>query len=258
MLINIWNFIRCDLVDWITLIVEIVGIIFVYITLRKDKKIKEAEFITEYNFQFISSQPLIDMERKLENCYQRYENNLKKEDGAVNYQVAWAAMVEIMGFSPLSESQGVSRNYQKMINYLVYWEAFAPLILSGHVKLEAIDDAFGYRYFIAMNNPVVQKYELLKEADYYCGCLRLYEKWYWYRKESNKKIPLEDFALCHIGKGDPLEENPVYFMNSKDDEAAVGDNGFMEKYKKIACSQCESKCKKDKGKREKCEETVSD
>jgi len=32
MLINIWNFIRCDLVDWITLIVEIVGIIFVYIT----------------------------------------------------------------------------------------------------------------------------------------------------------------------------------------------------------------------------------
>ena len=155
-------------------------------------------------------------------------------------------MVEIMGFSPFSASQGISQSYQKMINYLVYWEAFAPLILSEQVKLEAIDDAFGYRYFIAMNNPVVQKYELLEEAEYYCGCIRLYEKWYWYRKKYEKEIPLEKFSLCHIGEGEHSEKNPVYFMKATAEEPDSSGVELLAKYKRIASSGCKSNCGKIK------------
>lgn len=189
MLKNIYDMLVANS-GFIMMLIELVGVILVIVTLRKDRKIKEAEFISEYNFHFISSPTLVDMERKLETCYQKYKDNGGFIDNEAGYQEAWDSMVKIMAFEPPSATQGISRSYQKLINYLVYWESFAPLVLSGQVKLDAIDDAFGYRYFIVMNNPVVQKYELLVEAEYYRGCICLYEKWYDYRKKHKKEIPM--------------------------------------------------------------------
>jgi len=34
-----------------------------------------------------------------------------------------------------------------------------------------------YRYFIAVNNPVVQTLELLEYPDYYKGCIGIYDAW---------------------------------------------------------------------------------
>ena len=34
-----------------------------------------------------------------------------------------------------------------------------------------------YRYFIAVNNPIVQKLELLEYTDYYMGCFAIYDEW---------------------------------------------------------------------------------
>ena len=205
----------------------------VVITLRKDKKIKQAEFIMNYNFEFISSEPLVDMERKLENSYQIYKTYVKdyksysSDIKVQKYRKVWKLIQKQIGFGPVvSSSTPVSKEYQKLINYLVYLESFAPLVLTGQVELEDIDDTFGYRYFIAMNNPVVQKYELLPEADYYCGCIRLYKKWYDYRKKRDKAIPMEWYTLSNIGEGqDSSVKNPVYEF----------DNGskLLEAYKRI-------------------------
>lgn len=230
---SIWNEIKkCP--DVATLTVEFIGLLFVVITLRKDKKIKQAEFIADYNFNFISSESLIEMERKLENCYQIYQIEVSKALGekgihkagscfgdswfkkpcynqlGLDYNSIVKRMKKMIGLKPVDNSpEPVKEDYQKLINYLVYLESFAPLVLTRQVYLKDIDDTFGYRYFIAMNNPLVQKYELLAESDYYRGCIRLYKKWYRYRKLRGLPIPMEWFALthtCNCGK----KQNPVY------------------------------------------------
>ena len=70
-------------------IAEIIGIIAIFLTfknerevIREEKTIKESEFLIEYNFQFISSENLIEMERVLESCqqqYKRYEGKNRDE-----------------------------------------------------------------------------------------------------------------------------------------------------------------------------------
>lgn len=214
-----------DIIALLMLVIELLGVILVIVTLRKDKKIKQAEFIMNYNFQFISSDSLVEMERKLENCYQIYKTHVTDyKSNSLDVQVeeyrrVWHLMEKQIGFGPVSASSTpVTKDYQKLINYLVYLESFAPLILTGQVELKDIDDTFGYRYFIAMNNPVVQKYELLPEADYYCGCIRLYKKWYNYRKGRGKAIPMEWYALSNIGGGqDCSVKNPVYQFDNRDE-----------------------------------------
>ncbi len=72
-----------------------------------------------------------------------------------------------------------------------------------------IDDLMSYRYFIAMNNPVVQEIELLEYPDFYKGCIQIYQKWVnhmeikekvkppMYDKDSNNLIKkLEDKKQC--------------------------------------------------------------
>lgn len=75
---------------------------------------------------------------------------------------------------------------------MVYLESFAPLVLNKQFLLEDIDDLFGFRFFVAMNNPVLQQNELLKEWQFYKGCFKLYYKWKDYRGSS---IPMEHFDL---------------------------------------------------------------
>lgn len=53
-----------------------------------------------------------------------------------------------------------------------------------------------YRYFIAVNNPIVQKYELIPYKDYYQGCFKLYEKWS--KELGEDKVPMVDNALSKL------------------------------------------------------------
>ena len=84
----------------------------------------------------------------------------------------------------------------------------ATVIINDTMRIENIDSVMGYRFFIAVNNPVVQKLELVPFADYYRGIYSIYEKWQQFhkdKKQDNKKeiygfhtIPMfrDYFALC--------------------------------------------------------------
>ena len=62
-----------------------------------------------------------------------------------------------------------------------------------------------YRYFIAMNNPVVQELELCQYPDFYKGCFEIYEDWVKELEDQEIEIPmlksyrlpkLEEVKLC--------------------------------------------------------------
>lgn len=156
--------------DYISTVVATIvaglGIFGVWIQLKRDANIKEAEFLMNFNFTFITTDKLVAMEQKLERCRTKGET---------------------------LTLEGEER--QQLIDYLVYLESFAPLVLNKMVRLDVIDDLFGYRYFIAVNNKQVQELELCPEAQYYRGCFKLYQAWKEYRKRCGLPIPMEETAL---------------------------------------------------------------
>lgn len=146
------------------------GIFGVWFQLKKESDIKEAEFLMDYNFSFLTTEKFVKMERRLENHFK--------------------------GTEPLVLAP---EDRQDLVDYLVYLESLAPLILNRMIRLEVVDDLFGYRYFIAVNNPVVQEKELNPDAAYYRGCFRVYQVWRNSRKKHGLTIPLEETALIKEG-----------------------------------------------------------
>ena len=185
--------------------IALLGFIAIYYSIETDREIKRYEYIEDYNFNFITNKELMEVERKLESCYQKYssldaEGKWDSEKEKL-FQQFCDSVFKTNGYL-FTDEQNVSNSrfedniitndYQKLINYLVYLESFVPLILNDQISFKEVDDLFGYRYFIAMNNPVMQENELKKESKYYQGCFKIYDLWREYRKND---IPMEHYAL---------------------------------------------------------------
>ena len=188
----------------INIVVAAFGFVAIFVSVQSDKDTKVYEYIEDYNFHFLTSKEFIKVERKLETCYQKYKtlavDGLLFEKDLKTYRdfcdkVFGTEDCKYNGFettncSRIDESGCISENYQQLINYLVYLESFVILLNDKKIKISKIDNLFGYRYFIAMNNPVMQENELFLEAEYYKGCIDIYEAW---KKERKNKIPMETF-----------------------------------------------------------------
>lgn len=186
---------------WVTIITAIGAIIQAGIlawTLHSEETTKRFEFIEEYNFHFLTSKKFQDVERKLETCYQLSKEYRNNETSFIK------KCFEVFKMNPNNINSNrmidgeIREDYQDIVNYLVYLESFVPLIIYNRIELEEIDDLYGYRYFIAVNNPVIQEMELFPYRDYYNGCFSVYERWRRFR--SNKKtlsetMPLEKYDL---------------------------------------------------------------
>ncbi|MCL2465491.1 MAG: hypothetical protein FWF28_10550, partial [Micrococcales bacterium] len=114
---------------------------------ERQYNINEAQFILQYNQAFIQDRNMYLVEHRLEQWME------DEEDGRSH------------GGALVTES-----SRQNFINYLVYLEGLAPLIFSGVLRFEDIDDLMAYRFFLAVNNPELQKDQLFRYADYYRGC----------------------------------------------------------------------------------------
>jgi len=86
-------------------------------------------------------------------------------------------------------------SHHAIVNYLVYFEGLAPLILNNVVNIEKIDDLMAYRFFVVTNNPDVQERHLKVWPDYYRGCFRLFKKWKDYRKAHDLPVVLDEYSL---------------------------------------------------------------
>lgn len=146
----------------VTTVTAITGAIAIWYQLKKERELNEASFIMGYNTSFIENPELVRIEAKLENY--RFTKELEFSD----------------------------EEKQSLINYLVYIEALAALVFRKVISLESIDDLFSYRFFLAMNNPIVQETELFKEAEYYRGSFKLYKIWIEYKEKKELPIVLEE------------------------------------------------------------------
>lgn len=133
----------------------------------RQNDIEEAQFILQYNQVFIQDPNMCQVEKLLERSMLQQSDNFIIDDD----------------------------NRQLFVNYLVYLEGLAPLILRGILKLEHVDDLFAYRFFLAMNHTAVQKDQLFLFPEYYRGCFKLYRVWKQYRKKNNLAVLMEENSL---------------------------------------------------------------
>jgi len=159
--------------------------------------IEEAQFILQYNQAFIQDANMCKVESLLE------RSMLGQAEGAI-----------ING-----------ENRQLFINYLVYLEGLAPLILRDVLQLEHVDDLFAYRFFLAMNNPEVQKDQLFVFPEYYRGCFKLYEKWKRYRRGNHRAILMEETSLDKWEHYETYIDSPVTVRGAcpSDDKKRIGE-----------------------------------
>ncbi len=160
-------------------VVQAVAAVMIVIQLSQDSKagqvqsdIEAARFLFQYNQSFLKDDQMTEMERMIDREY----------------------MDEMEGI-PRTNAVITPENRQMMVNYLVYLEGLAPLIINHTLKLEDIDDLMSYRFFLAVNNPEVQKKHLFPFADDYRGCFKLYKMWRDYRIKNGREIVQAQYAL---------------------------------------------------------------
>ena len=150
-------------------------------TEQHQNDIEEASFILQYNQAFIQDANMVEVERLLED--QAYYDTEPRE---------------ILN----------ADNRQKYINYLVYLESLAPLVLNGVLSLEHIDNLMAYRFFLAVDNVELQEKEILPFAEYYRGCFKLYRVWRAFRKERGIRCPCDDCTNADAMRS--LEDCPAF------------------------------------------------
>lgn len=79
-------------------------------------------------------------------------------------------------------------NMKKVIvDYLTFFESMYLMEEQGVLEIDTLDDLFGRRFFIVVNNKAIQDIELLKNKEYYQNVINLYEDWSEYRFRKIKK-----------------------------------------------------------------------
>ena len=66
------------------------------------------------------------------------------------------------------------------------------------IKISAVDDLFGYKFFVAINNAEIQKMELIPYQTAYKGIYKAHKLWAAYRKKHNLEIYNEATDLSLI------------------------------------------------------------
>ncbi|MBQ9910084.1 MAG: hypothetical protein IJM50_01015 [Lachnospiraceae bacterium] len=187
--------------DLITALTAVIAGMTFWLEFRRSGHISEADFIQEMNSHFISDDNMMDVEHALELYYDDYRTLSKEKLFIQDYSAdtedardGSAEKPERIQFFLKNEIEKHrkkvkehinldvklsirERDHQKLINYLVYLEGLAALVHRGVLHFEEINNLFAYRFFLAVNNPMVQESELFPYKRFYQGIYELSEKW---------------------------------------------------------------------------------
>ena len=171
----------------ITTSLALISAVAFWLQFKRTERLNESNYIMNLNHQFVNNKDMTQVEHELELYYNQYQACLTGE-----HEIPMSEIRKLhLGLS----MSRTSPDCQKMINYLVYLESLAALVYRQVIHLNVIDDLFSYRFFLAVNNPIVQECELLPYADFYRGIFRLSEEWAKRHKEAGIPIPMERFCL---------------------------------------------------------------
>ena len=150
------------LTEAVSTIMAIIAAVAFWLEYHENQLLNEAKFITDLNEQFISNDKMSAVEWDLEKYYIKQSKDELSEEYCKGFEEKYALD---------------KQERQQLVNYLVHLEGIAALVKNRVLHIDTIDDLMSFRYFIAVNNPIVQQLELLEYADFYKGCIAIYDDW---------------------------------------------------------------------------------
>ena len=153
-----------DAIQIASLAAAVLGVVLLAIEIYQSRKITEAEFLAELNASFVTND---------------------------DYKKAYT-MFENYDFENLPD---IDMDNIHISNYLTFFEIFQLLIDRGTLSIKMLNDLFGYRFFIAIHNPYVQKKKLVKTPDNFVNLYLLERDWIAYRKKKGLPIFHEEYSL---------------------------------------------------------------
>lgn len=153
-----------DAIQIASLAAAVLGVVLLAIEIYQSRKITEAEFLAELNASFVTN----DDYKKAYTMFENYDFENLPDIDMDNIHVS---------------------------NYLTFFEIFQLLIDRGTLSIKMLNDLFGYRFFIAIHNPYVQKKKLVKSPDNFVNLYLLERDWIAYRKKKGLPIFHEEYSL---------------------------------------------------------------
>ena len=156
-----------DVIQIASLLSAVIGVILLAVEISQSRKITEADFIAELNASFVTNE---DYKR----AYTMFEN---------------------YDFENLPD---LDMENIHISNYLTFFETFQLLLESETLSMRLLNDLFGYRFFLAVHNPFVQRKKLVKSPENFVNLYRLEREWIKYRKSKGLKIYHEEYSLENV------------------------------------------------------------
>ena len=203
-----------------SLAVTLIGTIFIAVELKNGQDVTCSEMLINLNNYFHDSDRLMKVYQVLEDCEIERDYSAEKWKDVSSVEVA---------------------------QYCTFFENLYMLNRHHIANIDDLDDLFGYRFFLFMNNPYIQEHYLLPTSSSYVQIFELYKIWTRHRKSESKdkttwtrSIPCaqymiaEDFmsrklylydrgyagnrkALCHFeAKGKEFSIKPLSFEQMSD------------------------------------------
>lgn len=162
-----------DILQLFSGLIAAMSVILLGVELFQSRKVSEGEFLANLNQMFVENESY----KKAYTFFENYDfDNL-----------------------PDLELENV-----EISNYLTFFEVFQLLIDRDTLTIDMFDDLFGYRFFIAVHNPYVQKQKLVKLPNNFRNLYRLERDWRKYRQKKGKAVFHDEYSL------DKQLDNQVY------------------------------------------------
>lgn len=142
-----------------SLAATLVGTVFIAMELKNSQDVTCSDMLIDLNNYFHESDRLMKVYQVLEDCQ---INN-------------------ITGIEPWKDVRSV-----EIAQYSTFFENLYLLYRHHIASIEDLNDLFGYRFFLFMNNPFIQEQWILPTSSSYVQIFRLYEAWLNYRIGQNE------------------------------------------------------------------------
>ena len=142
-----------------SLAATLIGTIFIAVELKNGQDVTCSEMLINLNNYFHDSDRLMKVYQVLEDC-------------------------EIEG--DYSDERWKDVSSVEVAQYCTFFENLYMLHRHHIANIDDLDDLFGYRFFLFMNNPYIQEHYLLPTSSSYVQIFELYKIWSQHRKSESK------------------------------------------------------------------------
>lgn len=140
-----------------SLAATLIGTIFIAVELKNTQNVTCSDMLIDLNNYFHDSDRLMKVYEAMERC-----------EAEGNRPEIW------------KDVRGV-----EIAQYCTFFENLYLLNRHHIADIEDLDDLFGYRFFLLMNNPYIQENYILPTSSSYVQIFRLYEVWSTHRRKIN-------------------------------------------------------------------------